>query len=78
MPLKSCVVIRMAGLVGSTGDKEPLVNAWVNWCRGQVLVGWDGRKLVRVDSAWRVLNSKVGTKRCVSKVPGYNERIRLT
>ena len=48
-------------LVGSTRDEEPLVNAWVDWCRGKILVGWNGRKLVRVDTAWRVLDGKVGT-----------------
>ena len=47
-------------LVGSTGDEEPLVNAWVNWGGGEVLVGWNGRKLVMVDTAWGVLYHEVG------------------
>lgn len=46
--------------VGSTGDEEPLVNAWVDWCRGQGLIGWNGGKLVRVDTVWRMLDGKVG------------------
>jgi hypothetical protein len=47
-------------LVGSAGDEEPLVNAWIDWRRGKVLVGWNGRKLVRVDTAWGVLDREVG------------------
>jgi hypothetical protein len=47
-------------LVGSTGDEEPLVNAWIDWGRGNVLVGWNGRELVRVDTAGGVLDHKVG------------------
>jgi hypothetical protein len=58
-PEIACIPSRPT-LVGSTGDEEPLVNARVNWCRGKVLVGWDSRKLVRGDTAWGVLDGKVG------------------
>jgi len=50
-----------SNLCSSTRDEEPLVDAWVNWSRGNVLVLWDGRKLVWVDTAWRLLDGKVGT-----------------
>lgn len=58
---KSHAFLPIRHLVGGTGDEEPLVNAWVNWRRGEVLVGWDRRKLVRVDTAWGVLDGKIGS-----------------
>jgi hypothetical protein len=48
--------------VGSTGDKEPLINAWVDWSGSELLVGWYRRKLVRGDTAWGMLDCKVGAK----------------
>ena len=51
-------------LVGSTGDEEPLVNAWVDGGRSEVLIGWDGRKLFRVDAARGLLDRKVGAVIC--------------
>jgi hypothetical protein len=39
-------------LVGSARNEEPLVDAWVNWSGGKLLVGGNLRKLVRVDTAW--------------------------
>lgn len=56
---KSRASLNIRHLVGSTGDEEPLVDAWVDWCRGEVLIEWNGRKLVRVDTAWGMLDGKV-------------------
>lgn len=48
-------------LVGSTGDEEPLVNAGVDWCSREVLVGRDGRKLVGLDAVGAgALNGQIG------------------
>ena len=47
-------------LVGSSGDEEPLVNRWVDWRGGELLVGWDVWQLLWGDAGWRVLDSNVG------------------
>jgi len=48
-------------LCSGAGDEEPLVDAWVNWSRRNGLVVGNGRKLVWVDTARRLLDGKVGT-----------------
>lgn len=48
-------------LSSGTGDEEPLVDAWVDRSRLQVLVGGNLGKLVWGDTAWRLGNSEVGT-----------------
>jgi hypothetical protein len=52
-------------LVGSAGDEEPLVDAGVNWCRGQLLVLGDVGQLLGGDAAGGVLDGNVGAV-CVS------------
>jgi hypothetical protein len=54
------IVLCTYNLSRSSRDEEPLVNAWVDRSRGKVLVGWDLRKLVGVDTAWGVLDGKIG------------------
>lgn len=49
-------------LSSGTRDEEPLVDAWVNWSWRKGLVLWNRRKLVRGDTAGRVLDSEVGAK----------------
>jgi len=48
-------------LSSGSRDEEPLVNAWVNWCWGEVLVLRDRWKLIRGDTAWGLLDGKVGS-----------------
>lgn len=55
---------RCLHLSSSSRDEEPLVNAWVNWCRRKVLVLRKRRKLLRSDTAWGLLDSEVGTGGC--------------
>lgn len=53
----------MAGkqrLVGSARDEEPLVDGWVDWGWGQLLVGWDVWELLWGDAGWGVLDGNVG------------------
>ncbi len=43
-------------LVSSAGDEEPLVDGWIDWCWGELLVGWDMCELGWADARWRVLD----------------------
>jgi hypothetical protein len=52
-------------LVGSAGDEEPLVDAWVNWGRGELLVLRDVRQLLGGDAAGGVLDGNVGAVGCL-------------
>lgn len=45
----------------SSRDKEPLVDAWVDWSRSNVLALGDGWELLLGDTAWRLGNGEVGT-----------------
>lgn len=47
-------------LSGSTADEEPLVDGAIDGGRGEILVGGEGRKLVRGNTAAGVLDSDVG------------------
>jgi hypothetical protein len=51
----------LCALGGGTRDEEPLVNAWVNWSRSQVLTRGNVGKLVRTNTAGRMLDSNIGT-----------------
>lgn len=60
-------ILQLKHLSSSSADEEPLVNTWVNWCRGEALVCWDRWELVEVNASWRLLDGQVGTK-IVSKM----------
>lgn len=49
-----------AHLSGGTADEEPLVNGGVDLLSRDLLVGRQGRKLVRADAGGRLRDSDVG------------------
>lgn len=67
--------IEESNLSSSSTDEEPLVNTWVDWCRGETLVCWDRRELVEVNTSWGLLDGQVGTT-IVSM--GYKVRLMET
>jgi len=60
---------------GSSGDEEPLVNAWVDGSRKTVFVLCNRSKLVRGDAAVGVLDSQVGSGNTTSISLAGNESL---
>lgn len=57
----SCVPPVVYASIGSTRDEEPLVNTLVDRRGSKVLVLWKEWQLIRTDTAWGLLHSKICT-----------------